>query len=102
MERQPPSKWVLGAFVSDFCPTKPEFGWKEGPLHHAVPPAVHVVDGLPQVINTAVPDCEGQEYGLVTGEVLMELRQSFEEPSPPCPAPAPFAEGAEAAVAGIS
>ena len=102
METFPPCKWVFGAFVSDFCPSKPEFRWKEGPLHHAVPAAVHVVDGLPQVINTAVPDCEGQEYGLVTGEVLMELRQSLEEAPPPGPASAPLAEGAEAPVAGVS
>ena len=102
MESQPPTNGVVGPLMCDFCPSKPEFRWKEGPLHHAVPPAVHVVEGLPQVINTAVPDCEGQEYGLVTGEVLMELRQSLEETPSPCPASAPLAEGAEAAVAGVS
>ena len=102
METFPPCKWVFGAFVSDFCPSKPEFRWKEGAPRESVPPAVHVVDGLPQVINTAVPDCEGQEYGLVTGEVLMELRQSLEEAPSPCPASAPLAEGAETAVAGVS
>ena len=102
MKSRPPSKGVFGAFVSDFCPSKPEFRWKEGPLRHALPGGMHLVDGLPQVINTAVPDCEGQEYGLVTGEVLMELRQSLEEALPPCPASAPLAEGAEAAVAGVS
>ena len=102
MESQPPGEWVFGAFVSDFCPSKPEFRWKEGPLRHALPSGMHLVDGLPQVINTAVPDCEGQEYGLVTGEVLMELRQSLEEAAPPCPASAPLAEGAETPVAGVS
>ena len=84
VESQPPCKWVFGAFVSDFCPSKPEFRRKEGPLHHAVPSAVHLVDGVPQVINAAVSDREGQEYGFVGWEVLVELRQPFEEAPAPC------------------
>ena len=83
VEGRPPNKWVFGAFVSDFCPTKPEFRWKEAPLHHAVPAAVHVVDGFSQVINAAISDREGQEYGFVGWEVLVELRQPFEEPPAP-------------------
>ena len=102
MESRPPSKGVFGAFVCDFCPSKPEFRWKEAPLHHAVPAAVHLVDGLSEVINSAVPDCQGQEDGFVGREVLVELRQALKEPSAPRSAPAPLAEGAETPVAGVS
>ena len=50
----------------------------------------------------AVPDGQRQEDGPMGGEVLVELRQPFKEAPPPCPASAPLAEGAEAAVAGVS
>ena len=102
MKTQPPCKWVFGAFVCDFCPSKPEFRWKEAPLHHAVPAAVHLVDGLPEVIDLDVLDRQGQEYGFVGWEVLVELRQPFKEAATPCPASAPLAEGAETPVAGVS
>ena len=102
MEFWPPHKSVFRALMCDFCTSKPEFRWKEGPLHHAVPAAVHVVDGLSQVINAAVSDREGQEYGFVGWEVLVELRQPFEEPPAPRSASAPLAEGAETPVAGVS
>ena len=88
--------------MGDFCPSKPEFRWKEAQARHAVPSAMHLVDGLPQVINAAVFDRERQKDGFVGWEVLVELRQPFEEPAPPCPASAPLAEGAETPVAGVS
>ena len=84
MELRPPSKWVFGAFVSDFCPSKPKFRWKEAQARHAVPPAMHLVDGVPQVINAAVFDRERQKDGFVGWEVLVELRQPLEEAPAPC------------------
>ena len=102
MEFWPPCKWVWGAFVGDFCAPKPEFRWKEAQARHAVPAAMHLVDGLPQVINAAIPDREGQKDGFMGWEVLVELRQPFEEPPAPRSASAPLAEGAETPVAGVS
>ena len=55
-----------------------------------------------QFVDAAVSDRQGQKDGFVTGEVLMELRQSLEEAPAPCAAPAPLAEGAETPVAGVS
>lgn len=86
----------------DFGTSKPELRWKEAPALHPVEAAMHFVDGFPKTLQSAVPDRQGQEDRSVSREVFVELRQSFEEAPPPCPAPAPLAKGAETPIAGVS
>ena len=88
--------------LCDFCPTKPKFRWKEGPMAESVPAAVHFIDRGPKLINWAISDRERQKDGLMSREVFVELWESLEEAPTPCPASAPLAEGAEAAIAGVS
>ena len=88
--------------LSDFCTTKPEFRWKEAQTRHPMPRFVHVIDGRPKIFYSAVFDGQCQKDCAMCREVFVELWQSLEEATPPCPAPAPFAEGAETPVAGIS
>jgi hypothetical protein len=63
---------------------------------------MHFVDAGTQIVNADVLDRERQEDRAVSWEVLVETRESFEEPTPPCPAPAPLAEGAETPITGVS
>ena len=88
--------------LCDFCPTKPKFRWKEGALRHALPSTMHFIDRCPKLINWAISDCECQKDGSMCREVFVELWESLEEAPTPCPASAPLAEGAEAAIAGVS
>ena len=63
---------------------------------------MHVADGRPKIFYSAVFDGQCQKDCAMCREVFVELWQSLEEATPPCPAPAPFAEGAETPVAGVS
>ena len=84
----------VNALKADLCPAKPEFRRKKRPLPESIPCTVHVGDGRPQVVQTTVTHGERQEDGPVAREVLVELRQTLEEPAAPCTASAPLAEGA--------
>ena len=102
VHRRPQAKSWIPALLGDFCPTKPEFRWKEAQACHPVPRFVHLVDGRPKIINWAIFDCQCQKERPMCWEVFVELRQSLEEAAAPCPASAPLAEGAETPVAWIS
>ena len=93
MKRRPHRKGEIPIPLGDFCTTKPEFRWKEAPLHHSVPPAVHLIDGCPKIFYSAVFDGQCQKDCAMCREVFVELWESLEEATAPCPAPAPFAEG---------
>ena len=64
----------LGTLMCDFCTSKPEFRRKEGPTGEPVPPAVHLIDRGPKLIDWAISDCERQKDRPMSREVFVELR----------------------------
>ena len=66
--------WKLGALLRNFCPTKPEFRWKEAPTAEPVPAAVHFVNRRPKLIDWAISDRERQKDCVMSREVFVELR----------------------------
>ena len=102
VHRRPYAESRIATLLADFSTTKPEFRRKETPTAETVPAAVHFIDRRPKLINWAIFDSQRQKDRPMSWEVFVELRQSLEEAAPPCPAPAPLAEGAETPVAGVS